>query len=128
MRTSKVVLKILNICVSILILILLVMGLVKLGNTSYDMGYRIFSEQPMTSAPGRDVVVEVSSGMSAFALGKLLEEKGLVDSAFLFMIQMKLSAYSNDVNPGTYTLNTSQTVHEMLVIMSAESQIKETTE
>ena len=70
MSTSKMVLHILNICIGILLFILVVLGLIKLGNASYTMGYRVFMEQPMTSEPGKDVVVEVTEGMSAFSRGK----------------------------------------------------------
>lgn len=122
MSTSKMVLHILNICIGILLFILVVFGLIKLGSAAYDMGYRVYTEQPMTSEPGRDVVVEVAKGMSGLSLGRVLEEKGLVDNAYLFMIQTKLSAYANKVKPGVYTLNTSQTAREMLILMSSDQK------
>ena len=129
MRSSKVVLQILSICVSLLVFVLVVFVLLKAGTMAYDMGYRIFTEPPMESAPGNDVVVEVDEGMSALSLGTMLEEKGLVEDAHVFMIQMKLSAYANKVRPGLYTLNTSQTAREMLQVMStAPPEEEEVTE
>lgn len=130
MSTSKVVLHILGVCISILVFVLVAVGLIRMGTLAYDTGYRVFTEQPMEKEPGTDVVIEVSKGMSDIALGTTLEEKGLVKDAYLFAIQMKLSVYANKVKPGLYTLNTSQTAREMLQIMAAEteSEEEETTE
>lgn len=127
MSSSKIVLKILRVCIGVLIVMLVIFGLMRAGSVAYDMGYRVFTEQPVASAPGRDMVVEVREGTSALSLGKLLEEKGLVRNAHLFMIQMNLSAYAKKVKPGVYTLNTSQTPKEMLIVMSAGPK-EETTE
>lgn len=125
MSASKIVLNILYVCITALLFVLIAFGLLKAGAWAYDMGYRVFTEQPVDIAPGTDVVVEVSQGMSALELGTVLEEKGLIDNAGLFVIQMKLSAYANKVKPGLYTLSTAQTAREMLKVMSSEPEEEE---
>ncbi len=120
MSASKIVLSILRMCISVLIFLLVVFAVLKLSGRAYDLGYRVYTEKPMEALPGRDKVVEVSKDMSAAELGTLLEEKGLVRDASLFWIQMKLSAYSDKVKPGLYTLNTAQGYREMLQVMAAE--------
>ena len=120
MNASKVVLHILHICISILVIVLVVFGILRLGTSAYDMGYRVFTEKPMQNKPGTDVTVRVKEGMNAFSLGTVLEEKRLVKDGRLFAIQMMMSAYAKKVKPGEYTLNTAQTAREMLQIMAAE--------
>lgn len=120
MRTSRVVLNIVSGTFSVLVLLLIVFVFIKVGNTAYDLGYRIFTEPAVENAPGRDVLVEVEQGMTAMELGKLLEEKRLVDNSALFAIQLKLSVYAKDIKPGIYTLNTSQTSREMMQVMAKE--------
>ncbi len=122
MSSSKMVLRILYTCIIALVFVLIIFGVVKLSVAAYSMGYRILTEEPMDKAPGRDVIVEVEKGVSPLTLGKNLEEKGLIRNAYLFVIQMKLSAYANKVQPGVYTLSTSQTAREMLQIMSTVSE------
>ncbi len=122
MSSSKMVLRILYTCIIALLFVLIIFGVVKLSVAAYSMGYRILTEEPMDKAPGRDVIVEVEKGVSPLTLGKNLEEKGLIRNAYLFVIQMKLSAYANKVQPGVYTLSTSQTAREMLQIMSTVSE------
>ena len=77
---------------------------------------------------GRDVIVEVKEGTSALSLGKTLKEKGLIRNAYLFVVQMKLSAYADTVKPGIYTLSTTQTAREMLKIMSTATEEEKATE
>ncbi len=122
MSSSKMVLRILYTCIIALVFVLIIFGVVRLSVAAYNMGYRILTEEPMDKAPGRDVIVEVEKGVSPLTLGKNLEEKGLIRNAYLFVIQMKLSAYANKVQPGVYTLSTSQTAREMLQIMSTVSE------
>ena len=127
MRSSKVVLSILNSMLSILLLILILFVVLKAGNAAYDMGYRVFTEPAVDREPGRDISVRYYNGMSVTELGSLLEEKCLVKNGLLFAIQLQISDYRDKVKEGTYTLNTSQTAKEMMQIMAGE-EIEETAE
>lgn len=120
MSASKVVLRILHVCITLLIAVLVAVAVLQLGGKAYDLGYRVYTEPPVSKGEGQDKVVEISAGMSASEIGALLEEKGLVRDGTLFMAQMKLSAYDKKVKPGLYTLNTAQTAREMLQLMSEE--------
>ncbi len=120
MNLNKVVLKFVSISFSILVMLLVILGLVKLGTFCYEFGYRVFTEAPVEEEPGTDIEVEVSDGMSEYDIGKLLEEKGLIRDANLFYAQLKLSAYSGELRPGTYTLNTSMTAKDMMAVIAAE--------
>lgn len=120
MNLNKVVLKFVSISFSILVMLLVILGLVKLGTFCYEFGYRVFTEAPVEEEPGTDIEVEVSDGMSEYDIGKLLEEKGLIRDVNLFYAQLKLSAYSGKLRPGTYTLNTSMTAKDMMAVIAAE--------
>lgn len=131
MRSSKVVLRILSSVLSILFVLLILFGVIRAGKIAYDFGYRIFTEPAMEEAPGKDVTVHVEEDMSDMELGRLLEQKKLVDDGILFAIQLRLSAYSDKIKPGTYTLNTSLTAREMMQLMTgdetgAENEDKDT--
>ena len=128
MDMKKVVFEFVSISFSILVMLLVVIGLFKVGNYCYEFGYRVFTEEPVASAPGTDVVVQISEDMSEFEIGKHLEEKGLVKDGELFFTQLKLSAYAKKLHPGTYTLNTSMDAKEMMVVMSTVAEDTESTE
>lgn len=127
MRSSKKTLHLLGFILNVLMMVLIVFVVIQLAAVAYDIGYRVFTEPAMESEPGRDVMVEVESGMSAWALGTELEEKGLVDNHILFTVQLQLSSYAKNIKPGLYTLNTSMTAQEMMQVMTKE-EIEETVE
>lgn len=121
MSARKIVMRIVSISFSVLVVVLVIFVLFKTGKYAYDFGYRVYTEKPMSAEPGQDVVVQVDEGMSGSALGKLLEEKKLIRDDKLFAVQLKISAYANDIKPGIYTLNTSMTSKEMMQIMSMDT-------
>ena len=121
MSDNKIVLKIVSISFSILILSLLAVGLYQGGKAAYGFGYRVFTE-PAVDLPeeGEDKVIQVTAQMSDKELGDLLEKKGLIRDANLFVVQLKLSSYAKKIKEGNDTLSTSMTAYEMMQIMSAE--------
>ena len=128
MNMNKIVFRFVSISFSVLIFLLIVIGLIKAGTYCYDFGYRIFTEGAVEAAPGRDVVVQITEDMSGLDIGGELEEKGLINDKLLFFVQLKLSAYADDINSGVYTLNTSMEPREMMEAMSLEKEDTETEE
>lgn len=122
MKWNRIIFKFVSISFSILVTLLVIVGLTRLGTFCYDFGYRVFTEAPVDAKPGRDVVVAVSSDMSELEIGRMLEEEGLVRDGMLFYAQLKLSAYSGDLQSGVYTLNTSMTGKDMIVVMASSSE------
>ena len=119
MSASKVVMKIVSFCFSILIVILLVMGFYRGGKWAFEFGHRVFTETAVDlPEDGQEKVVEITPGMGAMELGDLLEKKGLIRDSKLFFLQLKLSSFSNKMKEGTYTLSTSMTAYEMMQVMS----------
>lgn len=89
------------------------------GRTAYHFGYSIFNQQAMASGENaRDITVVVKQGDSAHQIGKILEDKGLVEDAKIFAAQEVLSNYKGKLQPGTYVLSTRMTPDEMMEIMA----------
>ncbi|MBO4678280.1 MAG: endolytic transglycosylase MltG [Lachnospiraceae bacterium] len=117
MKITQILATILSAIVKIAIAIWIVNFLYTKTLEAYDFGYRIFTEAPISPAPGRDVTVSYTEGKSFKALAKNLEEKGLVRDYKLAMVQMYVSVYKDKIKPGAYTLNTSMTTEEMMKAM-----------
>ncbi len=129
MELNKFLFRFISVAFKIMIALFVIAATVKLGGIGYDFGYRVFTESAIDKEPGKDVLVQVREDTSARELGKTLEEKGLVRDGNLFFLQLKLSAYSKRILPGVYTLNTSMTAKDMMVVMSTEeSESTESTE
>ena len=88
---------------------------------AYEFGYRVFADEPMSVTGGRTITVGISEAMKIKDIAKMLEEKGLIEDANLFIVQELLSAHHNEIVPGLYDLSTSMTAQEMIAVMSAPS-------
>ena len=88
----------------------------------WNSAYRVFTESAIDEEPGTVVEVTIEKGMGSAEIGALLYQKGLVRDANLFVLQHKLSAYADDVLPGTYLLNTAMTPKDMMITLSDETQ------
>ena len=117
MKLTQILATILSAIVKIAIAIWIVNFLYTKTLEAYDFGYRVFTEAPISPAPGRDITISYTEGKSFKALAKNLEEKGLVRDYKLAMVQMYVSVYKDKIKPGSYTLNTSMTTEEMMKAM-----------
>ena len=102
------------------VLIFAVTYIIRAGTSAYEYGYRVFTEAPVSQGEGRTISVSVEEPVSAKDVGKMLEERGLIRDANLFVIQELLSENHDKMQPGIYDLSTSMTAEEMLSVMSAD--------
>ena len=106
--------------------VIIIYFVVKGATRCYDLGYRVFTEEPMApEGYGREVTVEIPVDFNAKELGELFEEKGLSRDPILFALQYYASEYREGVKGGTYTLSTEQTAEEMFQQIAAENEAKE---
>ena len=94
----------------------------KLAVGAYDFGFQVFADIPQDEGDGRTVSVVISADQDSKDVGKLLENKGLIDNANVFYVQEMLSEYKDQIKPGTYELNTAMSVEEMLEIMCGQDE------
>lgn len=112
----------------IAVVIIVVFYVYKAAVVAYDYGYRIFAEEPVSEEPGYDVTIAITSDKDTKDIGELLESRGLIRDSKLFLLQELLSENHGKIKEGTYTLNTSMTVSEMLEIMAGEEETESSEE
>lgn len=127
-NVNKVLFRGIRIAGSILIMLLVLYGTLRASLLAYDFGYRVFNEPPMEKAPGTAVVVTIEENMEAMEFAEYLLEKELIRDQYLFWLQYQLSAYKDELIPGTYTLNTSMTAKEMLLVLAGELEEEDSEE
>lgn len=106
-----------------LVYILLGILLVYVSKQAYQFGYLVFSQKPVASSAedGEDIEVTIREEDSIQQIGQKLKSLGLIRNDEVFWMQEFLSDYKGMIVPGTYILNTSQTVEEMFAIMAREN-------
>jgi UPF0755 protein len=124
MNTRKAVLRVGSICLKVAVFVLICFGLVSLGQTTYRYTHAVFSEEAFEEAPGKDIRIEIPEDVSAERFAQILEEKGLIEDAKIFKLQMKMADFGNTVKAGTYDLNTSMKPSQMFKLLSKANEDK----
>ena len=105
-------------------IVLFVILVVVLGFGAYKFAYSIANDSAVDKQPGRDVKVVIEQGMSVSSVGKMLEDKGLINNKYQFIVTFKLNKQSDKIYAGEYILNTSQNISEMLSIIRSKGEQK----
>lgn len=126
MDTRKAAMQVGSICLKVAIFVVIVLGIVYLGQNAYRYTHVVFSDTALEKAPGKNIEVKISEDINGKHLAKVLEEKGLIKDATVFLIQMKLEGLDDNVKAGTYQLNTSMAPSEMIKILSGRDEEEET--
>lgn len=125
MNSKEIVGSVFRMAFKIIAAVLIVMFVYKYSLLAYDYGYRLFGEKPITSGEGRTVTVTIPEGADAQKVGEILEAKGLIRDAKLFVLQELLSEYKGAILAGEFELNTSMTAEQMLATLSTEPEPEE---
>lgn len=111
--------------VKVVVVAAVVMFVFRGATQAYEFGYKVFADEPMSISGGRTITVGISDNMSTSDIAQMLEEKGLIEDARLFVVQELLSAYHGEITPGIYDLSTAMTAQEMLAVMSVPAEESE---
>ena len=122
MNTRKAVLRVGGICLRAAVFILICLGLVSLGKTTYRYTHAVFSEEAYEEAPGRTVRLNIPEDVSSKRLAQVMEDNELIEDAGVLRVQMKMADFQDTVKAGTYELNTSMTPREMFKILSETNE------
>ena len=122
MNARKAVRRTGSICIKVAVFILICLGLVYLGQTTYQYTHAVFSEAAMEEKPGRNVKITIPEDVSSKKFAEVLEKNGLIENAVVFQIQMKMESFGETVKAGTYELNTSMKPSEIFKILSEANE------
>lgn len=122
MNVKYLIITMLETIVKIVILAAVVVFVFRTSTQAYDFGYRVFADEPMSVSGGRTITVGIAEDASLKEIANMLEEKGLIEDANLFIVQELLSAYHRKILPGIYDLSTDMKAEQMLEILSTSTE------
>lgn len=114
----KMAMTVISIAVKIILIVAVVCLLFWGGKKGFEFGTSIFAQTTVEEAPGTDVSVVIKKDTSTMDIGKQLEKEGVIDDYRVFWILALL--YEYELGEGTYSLNTSMTVEDILKVMHVE--------
>lgn len=122
MSIKSLIFTVIETIVKVVIIAVAVMVIIKGVGTAFDFGYRVFADEPMSVGEGRTITVGIPDNASVKDVATMLENKGLIRDADLFVIQERLSQYHDQIQSGIFDLSTSMTASDILAVISSESQ------
>ena len=117
-----------QIIVKVAIFAIIIMYVFRAAVAAYDYGYRVFTEEAVSTGEGRIISVSIEGSQSVLDVGNMLQEKGLIRDGKLFVIQELLSENHGNIQPGVYDLNTSMTAQDMLEVIAVKPETDEEAE
>ncbi len=117
-----------QIIVKVAIFAIIIMYVFRAAVAAYDYGYRVFTEEAVSTGEGRIISVSIEGSQSVLDVGNMLQEKGLIRDGKLFVIQELLSENHGNIQPGVYDLSTSMTAQEMLEVIAVKPETDEEAE
>lgn len=118
MNAKYLVITVVETIIKVVVIAAVIVLVFRGATKAYDFGYRVFADEPVSVSGGRTITVGIAEGASVKEIAQMLEEKGLIEDAKLFVVQELLSAYHGEILPGIYDLSTDMTAEQMLAIMS----------
>lgn len=117
MKKWKIVLKgLLNLCI-----ILVIGGVFYL---SYQLGYQSFANEALGTKEDKVITIEVKEGEGQQEVADRLVEEGLLEYSFPFTFRYIFSEYRGKIQPGTYEINETMGIEDILVLLSQTEDAK----
>lgn len=121
-NSNKKVKKTLNIVLGLLINLVIVLILVQAFSMAFNFGYKVFAD---ISCDANDTVnrdVTILPDSSTMEIVDTLVDAGVVKDKYVVLVKIKLGKYNSKLMPGTYQLNPSMTMDEVLDVISGETE------
>lgn len=116
---SSIVRTVINISINILVIAIVMMLIYTYAGKAYEFGREIFDDTAIdTKEDAKAVVVTIPKNSSNSDVAGIIKKAGLVEDKYVFLIQLMLSEYKDEIVPGTYTLTTADTPTEIMIKIS----------
>ncbi len=110
--TLKITSFVLRLLLNIFFYIVLIILIISASKMAFDFTYQLYGPVRMEAAPGTNVSFTIQKDEPTMDLAAKLEGGLLIENKYAFYLKTKLQ--KSVILPGTYKLNTSMTMDEIL--------------
>lgn len=119
-RASETLRKILSSVLRIVINLIILYLLLQLFLFAYHFAYQVFDNRAYQPDNQAMVTVTVQEEASIGEISGVLEEEGVIENKYIFILRYKFSEYNKKLKSGTYEVGPSMKTDEILAILSGE--------
>lgn len=106
--------KILRFLCGLLINVFILFILVRAFSYSYDFAYQVFATKAADATDTGKVTVQIVQDESLLSVATDLEESGVIENKYAFILKLRISSSANKIKQGTYELSASDTNVEII--------------
>lgn len=93
---------------------------------AFDFSYEVFGNTAMPQHDDTPVAIEIKDGYTSKEIAALLSEKGIIKYETAFTIRMALEGADDNIVPGTYEVNETMTIEEIIMLITGGTSESET--
>lgn len=110
----------------ILLVIATVTILILVGTWAYKFGYRVMEEKVKIVDVVKEYEVEIPKGAPLKEIARILKEKNLIESEFIFSIKVRLSEYNGMFRYGKYQIANNMSEEDIMQLLATEGEKRST--
>lgn len=128
MKTENIAVNIIKKAIIIISLIVIVILIIRGAAKAYDFGHAVFMDESMTSEEdARDITITIANGDSVLDIGKMLERRGLIENAYVFVAQSYCYEAGRNMTAGEYDLTTDMNAKAIMnaIVTQSNEQLED---
>lgn len=125
LKMKKYSSSIVGIIINIVLIALVIYLVPKVTMYAYDFARNFVLQPAQENKVAKEVNITIPSGASTKKIATILKENGLINSAEVFTLKVKLSEYDGTFKKGDYSLNTSMSEEEIMEILKTGTKSQE---
>jgi UPF0755 protein len=111
--------------IKFVVLVIAVVVIYRAALWAYDSGYQLMAREPLENRAIMNMSIEIPQGANTEVIGKILEDKGLINSSVYFRILARIKGIDNQFQYGDYDLNTGMKEEEIMKILTTQGEKRE---
>ena len=117
----------LSVLLNIVVYAVIIFLIYKTVSFAFNFSYEIFGNTAMSQHDDTPVAIDIKDGYTSKDIAALLGDKGVIKYETAFTIRMALEGAEDSVVPGTYEVNETMTMEDIIMLITGSASESETT-
>jgi len=117
----------LSVLLNILVYAVIIFLIYKVVLFAFDFSYEVFGNTTISQHDDTPVAIDIKDGYSSADIAAVLKENGIIKYKMAFTVRMALEGAEDEVVPGTYEVNETMSMNDIIAMITGSASESETT-
>jgi len=117
----------LSVLLNILVYAVIIFLIYKVVLFAFDFSYEVFGNTTISQHDDTPVAIDIKDGYSSADIAAVLKENGIIKYEMAFTARMALEGAADEVVPGTYEVNETMSMNDIIAMITGSASESETT-